>query len=149
MRRALRAPQSWLLPRGLAGGRQPLPAFARAALARADRNALKKGGRIAGSNAGKRHALRVQLRRLRYACEFLRGAFPERDAERLIRSLKNLQDLLGDLNDLEVARRLRAELTGNSSRHPAMGGSLLAQLPAAWRAFAAAPRFWRNQQGPI
>ena len=143
LRRVLRAPQPWLPPRGVAAARQPLPVFASALLEGADRKALRKGARIAGSNAGKRHALRVQLRRLRYACEFLRGAFPERDAEPLIRSLKNLQDLLGDLNDLEVARRLRDELSANPPRGGERKAKLLAQLPAAWRRFTAAPRFWR------
>jgi CHAD domain-containing protein len=109
----------------------------------ADRKALRRGARLEWSRAGKRHALRVRLRRLRYACAFLSGAFPERDAEPLIRSLKLLQDLLGRLNDLEAARRLRAELTGERPRHGTKTAGLLAQVPAAWKAFAAAPRFWR------
>jgi CHAD domain-containing protein len=79
------------------------------------------------------------------ACEFLRGAFPGRDAEPLIRSLKNLQDLLGDLNDLEVARRLRAQLEARPPRRIAKQAQLLAQLPAVWRAFAGAPRFWHDK----
>jgi CHAD domain-containing protein len=143
LRRVLRAPQPWPPPRGVAAGKQPLPAFASALLERADRKALKQGGRIDWPKAGQRHALRIRLRRLRYACEFLRGAFPERDAEPLIGSLKHLQDLLGDLNDLEVARRLHAELSRNAPRRGASSGKLQAQLPAAWRSFCAAPRFWR------
>jgi CHAD domain-containing protein len=143
LRRVLRAPQLWLPPRGVAAGRQPLPVFASALLDRADRKALQKGARIEWSKAGKRHALRVQLRRLRYACEFLRGAFPARDAEPLVRSLKNLQDLLGDLNDLEVARRLSGELSGKAPRRTATTGKRIARLPQAWRHFAATPRFWQ------
>lgn len=143
LRRVLRAPQLWLAPRGLAAVRQPLSDYARAVLTRADRKALKKGARQDWSRPGKRHALRIRLRRLRYACEFLRGAFPDRDAEPLIRSLKNLQDILGDLNDLEVARKLRAELTGRPVRDSAKKDQLLKQLPAAWRAFAGAERFWQ------
>jgi len=142
LRRVLRAPQLWLLPRGLPAPGVPLPVFARQVLERADRKALKRGERLDWTRAGKRHALRVRLRRLRYVAEFLRGAFPGADAEPFIRSLKMLQDLLGDLNDLEVARRLRAELTGEA-RRSGKSGKLLAQLPAAWRQFAAAPRFWR------
>jgi CHAD domain-containing protein len=143
LRRVLRAPQLWLLPRGSPAARVPLPVFARQVLERAERKALKQGGRIDWSRAGKRHALRIRLRRLRYSSEFLRGAFPDADAEPFIRSLKHLQDLLGDLNDLEVARRLQAELTGKAPRRGGKSGKLLAQLPAAWRQFAAAPRFWR------
>lgn len=142
LRRVLRAPRFWLLPRGLPAERLALPAFALAALRRADRRALRRGARIDWSKAGKRHALRVRLRRLRYAGEFLRGAFPDRDAGPLIGSLRHLQDLLGDLNDLEVARRLSAELSLPPRPDGARKASLLAQLPAAWRAFTAAPRFW-------
>lgn len=143
LRRVLRGPLLWRLPPGLAAGRRPLPVLVRSALERADRKALKKGARIDWSTAAKRHALRIRLRRLRYACEFLRGAFPGRDAEPLIRSLKHLQDLLGDLNDLEVARRLSEALSGKAPRRAAQCGKLLALLPAAWRAFATAPRFWK------
>jgi CHAD domain-containing protein len=143
LRRVLRAPQLWLLPRSQAVPRVPLPVFARRVLERGERKALRRGARIDWSRAAKRHALRIRLRRLRYASEFLHGAFPDADAEPFIRSLRDLQDLLGGLNDLEVARRLRAELTGIAPRSAARKAKLLAQLPAAWKAFAAAPRFWR------
>lgn len=142
LRRVLRAPQPWLTPRGLAGPGQPLPDYARTALSRADRKALKKGERVDWSRPGRRHALRIRLRRLRYACEFLRGAFPDRDAEPLIRSLKHLQDVLGELNDLEVARHLSESLSGKAPRRSARSARLVAQLPAAWGEFAGAERFW-------
>ena len=143
LRRVLRAPQLWLLPRSQDVPRVPLPEFARQVLERAERKALRRGARIDWSRAAKRHALRIRLRRLRYASEFLHGAFADADAEPFIRSLRHLQDLLGELNDLEVARHLRAELTGSPPRSGARKAKLLAQLPAAWKAFAAAPRFWR------
>lgn len=143
LRGVLRAPQFWLLPRSRATPRVPLPVFARRVLERADRKALRRGARIDWSRAAKRHALRIRLRRLRYAGEFLHGAFPDADPGPFIRSLKDLQDLLGELNDLEVARRLRAELTGSAPRSGARAAKLLAQLPAAWNAFTEAPRFWR------
>jgi len=145
LRRLLRAPQLWLPPRGVAADRQPLPDFARTLLARADRKTLQEGAGIDWSKPRKRHALRILLRRLRYACEFLRGAFPARDAGPLIRSLQDLQDLLGALNDLEVARRLSAELPGKVPRPDAKRAKLLAQLPDAWRRLTAAPRFWQHK----
>jgi CHAD domain-containing protein len=143
LRRVLRSPQIWLLPRGLVAGRMALPEFARGALERAERKLQKRGERIDWSRAGKRHALRIRLRRLRYVSEFLCGAFSGADAAPLIGSLKQLQDLLGDLNDLEVARRLRRELTGTAPTRSAKTAQQLAQLPGAWRQYAAAPRFWR------
>jgi CHAD domain-containing protein len=143
LRRVLRAPQLWLLPRGVAAPRQPLAAFAHAALARIDRKAQRKGAHFDWARPGRRHALRVRLRRLRYVSESLGGVFPRHDSEPLIRSLKHLQDLLGELNDLQVAWRLRAELKAKPPRGNAKKTQLLAQLPAAWRVFTVAPRFWQ------
>lgn len=143
LRRVLRAPQPWLPPRGLPATQPPLPQFAAAALERAERKARKLGARLDWSRPGKRHALRIRLRRLRYAAEFLHGAFPDADAAPFVRSLKHLQDLLGELNDLEVARRLQAALTGEKPRRGVRAARLLEQLPAAWETFLTAPRFWR------
>lgn len=143
LQRALRPAPGWVPPRAIDLAQAPLPDFARAVLEHAESKALKKGGRLDWNSARRRHALRRRLRRLRYACEFLRGAFPGRDAEPLIRSLKRLQALLGDLNDLEVSRRLHGELGREAPRRGARARRLLERLPAAWRAFSTAPRFWR------
>jgi CHAD domain-containing protein len=145
LRRVLGGMQLWLLPRSKPRAKQPLPDFARGALEELERKALRGGSDIDWTRAGKRHALRIRLRRLRYASEFLAGAFPGRDSEPLTRNLKQLQDLLGELNDLEVARRLTRELTGKRrTRLTSMRERrLLRRLPAAWKRYTAAPRFWR------
>jgi CHAD domain-containing protein len=151
LRRVIGAAQIWMLPRGLAGTRPDLDAFAREVLESLDRKATRQGEDIDWTRAGQRHALRVRLRRLRYACEFLSGAFPGRDSEPLVRSLKRLQDLLGELNDMEVARRLVRELRGRRTRRaPGLRESkLVSLLPAAWRRFTGAPRFWKKSgSGP-
>lgn len=145
LRRVLRGVRLWLLPRAQPRARQPLPDFAREALEALDRKALRRGGTIDWRRAGRRHALRIRLRRLRYAAEFLAGAFPAREREPLIGSLKALQDLLGELNDIVVARRLARVLSGKAPRRVpgTREPGLIRRLPAAWRRFAAAPRFWR------
>jgi triphosphatase len=149
LRRVIGAMQIWSLPRGLAGTRPDLPTFAREVLESLDRKATRQGEDIDWKRAGQRHALRVRLRRLRYACEFLGGAFPGRDSAPLVRSLKQLQDLLGELNDMEVARRLARELRGTRTRRaPGLRQRKLASLlPAAWRRYTGAPRFWRTGAG--
>ena len=48
------------------------------------------------------HALRVECKKLRYLMEFFASLFPEKKMARLIKQLKNLQDNLGDFNDLSV-----------------------------------------------
>ncbi|MGH8687892.1 MAG: CHAD domain-containing protein [Burkholderiales bacterium] len=145
LRAVLREPLPWVPPRGLPLPPIPLAQFARAALERADRRARRRGERIDWVRPRRRHALRIQLRRLRYAGEFLCGAFPTQDAAPLILSLKHLQDLLGELNDLQVARRLRKELDARPPREGLRKAGLIKQLPAAWRAFLAAPRFWLDK----
>jgi len=142
--RLLRTVPPWRLPRAAAGEPPPLHAFARRTLSRLDRRAMQRGTRADWSDADARHALRTRLRRLRYVSEFLMRSFPRRDAAPLIDSLKDLQDLLGKLNDQVVARRVARELSCSIPAATARERALIARLPAAWRRFAAAPRFWRN-----
>ncbi len=146
LRRVIGAVHLWTLPRGLAGTRPALDAFAREVLESLDRKATRRGQGVDWKRAARRHALRLRLRRLRYACEFLSSAFPRRDSEALVHSLKQLQDLLGALNDMEVSRRLVRELRGRRARRQpgSRERKLVSLLPAAWRRFTWAPRFWRE-----
>jgi triphosphatase len=146
LRRVIGAVQLWILPHGLAGTRPAVDAFAREVLVSLDRKATRRGRGIDWMRAGQRHALRIRLRRLRYACEFLSGAFPGRDTVPLVRSLKQLQDLLGELNDMEVARRLMRELRRERTRGKPgpRERKLVSLLPAAWQRFASTPRFWHE-----
>ena len=131
------------LPRAKRDPGPPFAKFARDVLERMHRKLLRRAQGTELSDAGRRHALRVRLRRLRYVAEFLEGAFPGADPRPLVGSLKRLQDILGDLNDIEVARRLLREL-GEAARDAApRERALLKRLPSAWRALATAPRFWR------
>jgi len=145
LRRVLRAMQPLRLPRDASRSRQSWPAFARDVLEQLDRSAQRRAARADWADAAARHALRIRLRRLRYVSEFASGAFPGHRAKPLIRSLKHLQDLLGELNDLEVARRLTRQLSGRDTRPKERERKLLSELAGAWRRFAAAPRFWRGK----
>ena len=48
------------------------------------------------------HRLRIDCKKLRYLLEFFRSLYPAKPIGRFIRSLKKLQDNLGDLNDYSV-----------------------------------------------
>lgn len=58
-----------------------------------------------------RHQLRIQVKKLRYAVEFLRGVFPDtaRRQKRFAVAVEGLQESLGKLNDLATARALMPE----------------------------------------
>lgn len=144
LRRVVQTMPPLKLPRAASRARQSWPAFARDVLERLDRKVLRRAERADWADPAGRHALRIRLRRLRYVSEFMSGAFPGRNSTALIRSLKDLQVLLGELNDLEVAQRLTRQLQGRNAPAQTRVRKLFAQLPAAWRRFAAAPRFWRG-----
>ena len=51
------------------------------------------------------HELRIDCKKLRYLLEFFYHLYAEDDIKPLLKSLKRLQDNLGDYNDLEVQQR--------------------------------------------
>jgi CHAD domain-containing protein len=84
---------------------KPVKAFAAASLGRLEQKARKQARRMDWDDAGERHALRIRVKRLRYASEFF---------GRKAGGLERLQDVLGELNDVEVARRLLRGLKANT-----------------------------------
>ena len=123
--------------RGLAvtESRAPLRQFGAAALDRAHRKLITQAHGADWSAASARHALRIRVKRLRYSCEFFAPAFPARRVTPYIAALKALQDILGELNDVVVGRRLLG-FVGDEA-------ALLRRLGPAWRALERRPVFWR------
>jgi len=117
-------------------GEAPLRAFAGKALERMHRKALQRSRDIDWRDAKRRHAARIAVRRLRYACDFFSPCFS--GSQRYLRGLADLQDLLGELNDIAVARRFGRSGTALDRSERA----LLNRLEPAWRAFEKRPRFW-------
>lgn len=113
---------------------QSLPQFAAAVLERAHRKVLKLA-KIDWDAAAERHALRIRVKRFRYSCEFFAPVFPGRKTTAYVGALKELQEILGELNDIAVGRRLLG--------FDADEAALLARLRAAWARFLKRPVFWR------
>jgi len=61
----------------------------------------------------RRHDLRIEIKKMRYATEFFRSLYPKQDTAAFINAIKTLQDELGANNDIAVARELLAGLTKN------------------------------------
>lgn len=98
-----------------------------------------------------RHALRISLKKLRYAQEFLASVLPPKRVERSTAVLAGAQELLGQLNDLSTAQALLATappgpLTPQVQRwQQALQAQLdagLQALPAMERALERAPTPW-------
>jgi triphosphatase len=120
---------------GTADSRETLAQFGTAALVRAHRKLMAQADGADWADAAARHAVRIRVKRLRYSCEFFAPAFPSRLATPYIGALKELQEILGALNDISVGRRL----IGFEADEVA----LLRQLGVKWPRFAKRPVFWR------
>jgi inorganic triphosphatase YgiF len=83
----------------------PVAPFAAKALARLHHQVEKRARDLTELDAEARHHLRIRAKRLRYAAEFFADLFPDRRRRaRYLKALERLQDTLGALNDLAVAR---------------------------------------------
>lgn len=133
-----------------------LGTFAEESLERLHRKSLKHAQGMDWGDPERRHRLRIRMKRLRYACDFFAASFADAVARPYIKRLAALQDILGDLNDIAVARRLLAELAPRGSasdvaaaashtRHAlaARERMLVISLQAAWVAFEKRRPFWK------
>ena len=99
-------------------------------------NVIKEGNRILENcDDDKLHKLRIQCKKLRYLIQFFSNLFSQKKISKLVGQLKNLQDVLGDYNDLsvqvnylfEVAKEMPATLSGLNRTLIAIG-SLIGKL---------------------
>ena len=104
--------------------------FAAAILAKRRKKILKKARAPARLDPRARHKLRIAAKKLRYACEFFAGVFAgkKRNANRehFCKLLKRLQGSLGELNDIEVHKRLALTIARSSNRSAAQPRKALA-----------------------
>src|SRR5690349_9206030 len=72
------------------------------------------GRKLTDLDAEARHELRLKVKKLRYAAEFFSGAFKGSVGRRrrYAEAAKELQDRLGELNDLAVARATVQRIVG-------------------------------------
>jgi CHAD domain-containing protein len=110
----------------------PLSELARDGLNRLRRQIKRRGAHLKALDPASRHKLRIRAKRLRYALEFFAGLYGAKESERVLARVKGLQDDLGALNDLKVARERGLALAEGGGR--AAGDS---ETEGAQEAFAA------------
>ena len=135
----------WLESKPWSDGEATLADFARMRLEKLHRRSVRK---VDLGRAKTRHELRVRIKRLRYACELFAPCFAQQASLRYLDSLRALQDLLGRLNDLAVARRLLESI--DAAVPPALERRekrLIASVAPAWARFLEAAPFWRRTAG--
>jgi CHAD domain-containing protein len=133
----------WLQSRPWRESNAPLGDFAPGRLERLHRKTVEALG---GTSATRRHKLRIRVKRLRYACEFFAPCFAAAALEAYTRPLAAMQDMLGELNDIAVARRFLKALGASAPRRlKTRERQLMSALGAARQRFESAPRYWRPQ----
>jgi CHAD domain-containing protein len=131
----------------------PIGGFAVRRLDRLWRSIARAGRELAQMDESTRHGLRIQVKKMRYASEFLSGIFPhQRDVEkRFEAAVAELQESLGKLNDLATAQSLGTDLIKDDwligsyeeRRHLSLAEKAYGDLRKAgpfWRPQKSAPR---------
>lgn len=125
--------------------------FARKRVNRRLRKLLAEYGDVSDLSVNERHELRIAAKKVRYGLEFFGTLLPSKRTEALSSTLKQLQDCLGHLNDIDVAERTIATLTAQAAdvtarRKIAAGGRHISRYhkKAAKAAEPKAEQIWRK-----
>ncbi|MEM1129309.1 MAG: CYTH and CHAD domain-containing protein [Pseudomonadota bacterium] len=101
--------RGWLLPNDFGQTTRlarPISDLAVDALDKRWKSVRKHARGIDTLSIEERHELRKELKKLRYAVEFLGPLFAKKQVDHFVRHLKSLQAIFGDLNDLAMAEEL-------------------------------------------
>ncbi len=131
----------------------PARDFASALFARQLRRVRRHGNALETLTTDELHALRIEVKKLRYAVEFFESLYPRRAVRAFAGGAADLQELLGQLNDAATTGRLLDEIEQDSLDLRRAGGVVLgwtaattvtgmSNLGTAWRRFEAAKPFW-------
>lgn len=152
--------RGWLVPEDMEQTARlavPVAELADTALDRRWRKVRKRARKIETLDIEARHALRKELKKLRYAIEFFAPLYEPKRIAPMLRRLKRLQDVFGGLND---AAMVKALLNGDAIAQPddpagqRAAGWVLGACEARavfgwsgakdeWRGLKATKPFWR------
>ncbi|MCK5777306.1 MAG: CYTH and CHAD domain-containing protein [Rhodospirillales bacterium] len=115
---------------------QPLDRCAAEILSKPHRKLLKQAKNLEDQDMEARHEVRIRLKKLRYAVDFLRGVYAGKATTAYVKSLQSLQDQFGHLNDVAQAMRMTGELTDNGNEANTRDLALAGGLVQGWYARA-------------
>ena len=133
--------------------RRPIAALAPDLIRRLARTVAKRGRGVDQLPREALHELRKSVKKLRYGIEFLAPLYPRKPVKAAVGACKDLQELLGDVNDAAVTPALAEQLTEDRPELAPAMGELAAwagnrgkrahnRVPKAWRKLRAADGFW-------
>ncbi|MEO8040076.1 MAG: CHAD domain-containing protein [Betaproteobacteria bacterium] len=131
----------------------PIPEFATMLLERQWKRVRRAGKGHDDLAAEQLHALRIEIKKLRYAIEFLQALHPRKAVRTFLDQATELQDILGHLNDATVTAALLGQLPLADGDAREAAGLVrgwtaarsregVARLDRAWAQFKAAKPYW-------
>lgn len=144
---------------------RPISNVSNAILGRAMRRLMRASKGLRKMSIEQRHAARIELKKFRYATDFLHFLYSEDRVRPFMKSLSKMQDQFGHLNDVAVAKDLLAELTSEKGQTPAArrhrqygAGQVIAWHARGvkdaepdflndWRALKRTEPFWADTKG--
>jgi len=138
----------------------PVIAFADRTLSALHAKVLKRGKHFKSMAPEARHELRIAVKKLRYAMDFLLPVYRDsKTTKRFAKALSRLQEQLGRYNDMATTRKIVAGFGDNPAAHSQAAGAVIgwqAQglaaaepgLRKAWSDFAEARPPWKGATTP-
>ena len=144
--------RGWLVPEEIDQSARlaaPVTALAERALAKCWKKARRHAETLDTLEPEERHELRKELKRLRYAVEFLAPLYPEKRVGPFLKRLKKLQDVFGELNDAELVQTMFAASSPLADAGPEraqgwLAGAAQARAEIGW---TGAKALWRELEG--
>ncbi len=131
----------------------PIKNFATKILNKHHQRVSKQGKNLSQLNPEQLHNLRINIKKMAYGTRLFTALYPSEATHTYAKSLSNLQDELGILNDTNVANSLldKAGLDNNAPARLFLKGWYAHQelthknaLEKAWQAFLKTKLFWRK-----
>jgi triphosphatase len=151
--------------RGLVAFEAPAKSLANRMLGHRLAQAKKRARKLETLNDVQRHSLRITLKKLRYSADFFAPLYSKKTVEKFQKRLSNMQDILGALNDVVVARNTLEQLVAEGDGGPLASREDLSFVSgivygwhldrasrtwedavARWKKFAKTEPFWTTAQ---
>jgi inorganic triphosphatase YgiF len=137
---------------------RPVRKHARKALHRSWRKVARWAERLDELTLEERHQMRKALKELRYSVEFFLPNYAAKAGRRFAKKLKGLQEVFGYLNDVAMAKKLRALFPEHAADcdlqraigyvlgwHEARAKDAWTEARARWQRLESAPRIWAGR----
>ncbi|HEX5326594.1 MAG TPA: CHAD domain-containing protein [Acetobacteraceae bacterium] len=132
---------------------RPIAEIAPELIERVAHKVAKRGKDLGNASQEALHELRKAVKKLRYSVEFVASLYPRKPGKRLIKACKDMQELLGAVNDAAVTPELAGQLAeARAELAPAIGElaewaaargrKAIRRLPKRWRKLRDAEGFW-------